>query len=73
MSAPFPGPKKNNVFEKVAQKNLLDNNGLLAPKAPYLEADFAEGEIVPQQCSRPRASGAPAPRVLSSYTRSIRL
>jgi len=36
-------------FEKVAQKFLLDNNDLLAPKAPYLKADFAEGEILPQQ------------------------
>ena len=39
----------NIFFEKVAQKNLLDNNDILAPKAPYLKADFAEGEILPQQ------------------------
>ena len=48
MSAPFPGPKKIDFFEKVTQKNLLDNNDLLAPKAPYFKADFAEGEILPQ-------------------------
>ena len=45
---------------------MLDNNDLLAPKAPYLKADFAEGEILSSAVSRPRASGAPAPRVLSS-------
>ena len=45
----MPGPQKINFFEKVSQKNLLDNNDVLAPKAPHLKADFAEGEIHPQQ------------------------
>ena len=45
----LPGTKKNVFFEKVAQQNLLDNNGIFAPKAPYLKADFAEGEILLQQ------------------------
>ena len=44
----FRDPKKIDFFEKVAQKNLLDNNDILAPKAPYLKGDFAEGEILPQ-------------------------
>jgi hypothetical protein len=35
-------------LKKLREKNLLDNNDLLAPKAPYLKADFAEGEILLQ-------------------------
>ena len=45
----FRDPKKIDFFEKVAQKNLLDNNDLLAPKAPSFKADFVEDEILPQQ------------------------
>ena len=46
----LPGPQKKTIFFwKSCAKNLLDNNGLLAPKAPYLKADFAEGEILRQQ------------------------
>ncbi len=50
IQAYFPGPLKKSTFsKKLRKKNLLDNNDILAPKAPYLKADFAEGEILPQQ------------------------
>ena len=47
---PFAGTQKKTTFlKKLRKENLLDNNDLLAPKAPYFKADFAEGEILPQQ------------------------
>ncbi len=49
IQAYFPGPPKNRYFFwKSCEKNLLDNSRSLAPKAPYLKANFAEGEILPQ-------------------------